>query len=78
MTFFDEGKKEIISKDKNTFVNERVNQNKSLLLDENKEGDIKIQNTEGKNNSQIEREETMKKIWKMKKMKKMRKNNITV
>ena len=57
MTFFNEEKKEIISKDKNTFVNEIISQNKSLLLDTNKEGEIKIQNTEGKNNSQIEGEE---------------------
>ena len=57
MTFFEGEKKEIISKDKNTFVNESINQNKSFLLDSNKEGENKIQNTERKNNSQIKGEE---------------------
>ena len=57
MTFFEGEKKEKISKDKNTFVNESINQNKSFLLDSNKDREIKIQNTERKNNSQIKGEE---------------------
>ena len=51
MTFFNEEKKEGVSKDKNTFVNESIKQNKSLFLEANKEREFNLHSESNHNNN---------------------------
>ena len=48
MTFFGEEKKDIISKDKKTILNDSIRQNSNLFLEANKERELHLQNCEPK------------------------------
>jgi CheY-like chemotaxis protein len=53
MTFFEQEKKEKVSRDKHTFANEGTKHNKSLFLDANKEGEFNLHSESNNNNNNM-------------------------